>query len=280
MSRIAVIGIVGNSVFMNADHFHEKGETVVADSVYEEVGGKGSNQAVAAVRMGAQVSFLAAIGDDAGGEICRQVMQENGVDGVYCIKPGKRTPFAYILKDKHGENRVTEYKSAELTPEDVQAFEPQIANADILMLQHEVPHEVNLEAALIARKHGVPVILNPAPFRPVPEELTELVEYVTPNEHEAKGLEGQVFPNVIKTLGDKGCLINDQFPINAICVKAVDTTGAGDTFNGTMAVCLAEGMDLQTACRYAVVASGISVSRHYVLKAIPFRSEVEAILCK
>ena len=277
MVKIAVIGICGNSVFMCADHFHENGETVVADSVYDEVGGKGSNQAVAAVRMGARASFLAAIGDDSGGEVCEQTLTSNGVDGSFKIKKGKRTPFAYILTDKHGENRVTEYKSAELEVQDVLDFEESIAEADILLLQHEVPHEVNEAAVALAKKHHVRVILNPAPFRDVPKEFAKDIFAVTPNEQEAQGIKDIEFENKIITLGKKGCEINGKTVVSSIDVKAVDTTGAGDTFNGIFAVCIAEGMDIEKACRYAVIGSGLSVSRRYVLEAIPYREEIEQI---
>ena len=129
MSKIAVIGICGNSVFMYADHFHENGETLVADSIFEEIGGKGINQAVAAKRMGADVSFLAAIGDDTNGQSCIKVAKENGLDAHFKIKCGKTTPIAFILTDKNGENRVTEYKSAELDANDVLDFENEIASS-------------------------------------------------------------------------------------------------------------------------------------------------------
>ncbi len=277
MVKIAVIGICGNSVFMCADHFHENGETVVADSVFDEVGGKGSNQAIAAVRMGAEAFFLAAIGDDSGGEICRQALTSNGVKATFKVKDGKRTPFAYILTDKHGENRVTEYKSAELGIEDVLAFEEKIAAADILLLQHEVPHEVNEAAVALAKKHNVRVILNPAPYRDVPAELAKDIYAVTPNEQEAQGIKDIHFENKIITLGKRGCEINRKTVVPAIDVTAIDTTGAGDTFNGIFAVCIAEGMNLETACRYAVIGSGLSVSRRYVLEAIPYRQEIERI---
>ncbi len=278
MAKIAVIGICGHSVCMVADHFHETGETVVADSIHEEMGGKGSNQAIAASRMGADVSFLAAVGDDAAGAMCRATFAATRIAAHLKEKPGKRTPFAYILIDKHGENRVTEYKSAELTVEDVRDFEPQIAEADILLLQHEVPDAVNEQAVRLAQKHGVRVILNPAPYRPVTEAVAEGVYAVTPNEQEAKGLAGLHFPLHVTTLGNRGCLINGTEHVPALSVTAVDTTGAGDTFNGVLAVCLAEGMPLANACRYAVAGSGLSVSRPYVLDAIPDRAEIEEVL--
>ena len=278
MPKISVIGICGNSVFMYADHFHENGETLVADSVFEEIGGKGINQAVAAKRMGADVSFLCAIGDDANGEKSIEAAKENGINAHFKIKKGTATPFAFILTDKNGENRVTEYKSAELTIEDVISFKEEIAKSDILLLQQEVPSEVNEKAVEIADKYGVKVILNPAPIREIPDKMAEKVYMVTPNEQEMQAIDIKRFKNCITTLGKKGCLVNGTESVSGIEVKAVDTTGAGDTFNGTLAVCIAEGMSLTEACRYAVTASGISVGRKYVLNAIPYREEIERML--
>lgn len=270
MAKIAVIGICGNSVFLTVDKFHEKGQTLAAESCFEEIGGKGFNQAVAAARMGAEVSFLAAVGDDR--DACRAAGEQEQIAMHLAKKTGEKTTFAFILTDKAGENRVTVYRGAQLTKEDVVAFAPEIAKSDILLLQQEVPPEVNAKAIEIADRHGVKVILNPAPIGATP---CQKVWLVTPNEHEKAGLGDQAYENCITTLGDKGCSINDKTFIKAIPVQAVDTTGAGDTFNGVLAVCLAEGMDMETACRYGVAASGISVTRKGVMDAIPYRKEFE-----
>lgn len=275
MSKISVIGICGNSIFMYADHFHENGETLVADSVFEEIGGKGINQAVAAKRMGAEVAFLCAIGDDENGKKSIAAAREEGIDGHFKIKKGKATPFAFILTDKNGENRVTEYKSAELSADDVCSFEDEIAKSDILLLQQEVPAEVNEKAVEIAEKYGVKVILNPAPIREISDRMAKRVFAVTPNQQEMQAIDIKRFKNCITTLGKKGCNINGTDTVCGIEVKAVDTTGAGDTFNGTLAVCIAEGMSLKDASKWAVAASGISVSKKYVLNSIPYRKEVE-----
>lgn len=275
MAKISVIGICGNSIFMSVDHFHEKGETVNAHSVYEEIGGKGINQAVAAAKMGATVSFLGAIGDDADGEKCIDTAKQYGINGFFAVKKGVKTTFAVILTNKNGENQVTAFRSAQLSREDVMSFEEEIANSDILLLQHEVPEEVNEVAVELANKHKVKIILNPAPIRPISAKIQKSVFAVTPNEQEQKAIDINHFKNVITTLGDKGCSINNEKFIKAIDVKPVDTTGAGDTFNGVLAVLLAEGKDLETATRYAVLASGLSVTKSGVLNAIPTREEIE-----
>ena len=275
MAKISVIGICGNSIFMNVDHFHKKGETVAAAGVYEEIGGKGINQAIACAKMGADVSFLAAVGDDQSGRECQRIAKEYGVNGVFAVKKDKKTTFAVILTDKYGENQVTGFRDAQLTVNDVKAFENEIANSDILLLQNEVPEEVNETAVELAKKHKVRIILNPAPMREIPDSIAESIFAVTPNEQESKEIDASRFKNCITTLGNKGCDINGAIKLDALKVKAVNTTGAGDTFNGVLAVLTAEGMPLEKACKYAVCASGISVTRRGVLDAIPTREEIE-----
>lgn len=276
MAKISVIGLVGNSVFMSLDHFHDKGETINAESYFEEIGGKGYNQAVASAKMGAKVSFLGAVGKDATAQKCRMSVQKYGINAFFAEKDVPST-VAVILTDKLGENRVTVYRSAELTVEDVSAFEEEIKTSDILLLQNEVPLSVNVKAIEIANKYDVKVILNPAPIREMPKEVCPMIYAVTPNEQESAGLDGLEFQNVITTLGEKGCLINGKTRILPPKVNAVDTTGAGDTFNGALAVFLAEGYDIKTACKYAVKASSMSVTKKYVLDSIPKRCEVKSV---
>ena len=274
MAKISVIGITGNSTFMYTDHFHENGETAVADSVYCEIGGKGINQAISASRMGAKVSFLAAVGDDSDAEKCAECCRDNGIKG-FLVNKSLATAMAFILTDRYGENRVTVYRGAQLEVRDLDGFAKEIAESDILLLQNEVPEEVNIRAAEIAKEHGVKVILNPAPARKLSSELIKNVSLVTPNEQEASLIDLSLFEDTVVTLGKKGCLINGSVLIPATKDKPVDTTGAGDTFNGALAVCLAEGKSLEEACRYGNAASGISVTRNYVLNAIPTREEIE-----
>ena len=280
MPKIAVVGICGKSIFLNVDHFHQNGETLIAEKTFEEIGGKGLNQAVAAVRMGAQVSFLAAIGDDESGEICKKMVEENNIKGFFPVKKGIKTTFAVILTDKQGENQVTCYQTANLTKEDVLTFEEEIASSDILLLQHEVPDEANEMAVKLANKHKVKIILNPAPIREIPDEIAKSVFAVTPNQQEKQAISPERFKNCITTLGKNGCDINGETRVSGINVKAVNTTGAGDTFNGVFTVCVAEGMDLETACKYAVTASGLSVTKNCVINSIPTREEIEKELLK
>lgn len=278
MVKISVIGICGKSTFMYVDHFHQNGETVSADTVFEEMGGKGINQAVAAARMGAEVSFLCAVGTDVCAKECYKVTKENKIHASFVVKEDKTTTFAFILTDKSGENRVTVYRGAELCVEDVIAFSNEIAQSDVLLIQNEVPPEVNEKAVEIATENGVKVILNPAPVSEISDKIVQTVFAVIPNEHEKQAIDVSKFKNCITTLGDKGCSINDRITVPAIKQDTVDTTGAGDTFNGVLAVCIAEEMDIITSCKYAVTASGISVSKKYVLNSIPYREDIERML--
>ena len=274
MAKISVIGLGGSSIFMNVDHFHKKGETIAAQSIHEEFGGKGFNQAVACARMGAKVSFLCAVGKDNGAEKASETAKKYGVDGYFVKKDGRSTTLGFILTDKKGENQVTVFRNAELSAGDVDDFESEIASSDFLLLQNEVPLEVNIRAVEIAKKYGVKIILNPAPIREIPEKIANEVFAVTPNEQESKAIKSGRFSNVIITLGKKGCLINGKTKIKPQKVKAVDTTGAGDTFNGALAVFLAEGDTLETACKKAVKTSSLSVTKKYVLDSIPNRDEI------
>ncbi len=275
MAKISVIGICGRSVFMTVDHFHEKGETLSAESIFEEMGGKGINQAIASRKMGAEVSFLAAVGEDSAAKECKNLLDDFGIKPCLIEKKSKKTPLAFILTDKNGENQVTVFKSAELAPEDVDLFREEIISSDILLIQNEVPQEVNKKAIEIAYENNVKVIFNPAPAREIEEDLKSKIFLVTPNEQEAEFINPERFKNSITTLGGDGCLINGKTKIPAEKVVPVDTTGAGDTFNGVLAVCIAEGMDLEKASEYAVCASGISVTKKHVIDSIPYREEIE-----
>lgn len=272
MGKIAVIGMVGNSAFFTVDHFHEPGETVAAQTVHFEPGGKGFNQAVAAARFGAEVSFLGAVGAQYYNEIKDFLVQEH----IAPMLPRKKgaTAFASILTDASGANQVTVYQGVQLEVSDVEAFEDYIAQADVLLLNNEVPMEVNIRAAQIAKKHNTYVICNPAPARELPHSFLKDVDLFTPNEQEAR-----IFThveNMIVTLGSRGCYVKSldltypSLPIRSV----VDTTGAGDTFNGVLAAKLASGAPVESAVIQAVCASGVSVTRKYAATAIPTAGEV------
>lgn len=271
MAHIAIIGLTGQSLFFSVPRFHAGGETVHADGFHSELGGKGCNQAVAAARQGAEVSFLTAVGED-DVEMVRRFLSQEGIKG-YVV--GKKGPSAHaaILTDAAGETRVTVARGAELDTADVEAgFRDAIASADILLLNNEVPDAVNLRASEIAEANGVKVMFNPAPARPVPETLKRRVFLWTPNEFEEAAL-GDVPGEVVTTLGAKGCHIRSTGEvIPAPSADAVDSTGAGDTFTGVLAVRLLEGEALAAACRAANEAAAQCVAARYVIPAIPRRS--------
>ncbi len=280
MAKISVIGICGKSSFFSVDHFHAEGETLSAESLFEEMGGKGINQAIAASRLGGEVSFLAAVGDDAEKDLCRDLLKKEGIRYYLSVKTGRRTPNAVILTDKNGSNRVTVFKDAELDESDVERFREEIENSDVLLLQNEVPDEVNRKAIEIASRKGVKVILNPAPARELDGFYRDRVYLVTPNEQEAEFISASDFENSVVTLGGDGCLINGEIHLLSLGRAPVDTTGAGDTFNGALAMKLAEGKSLREASLYGIVASGISVSRRHVIDAIPSKKEADENLEK
>ena len=274
MVRIAVIGLVGRSMFFEVPRFHTGGETIHATGFHEEWGGKGFNQAIAAARQGASVSFLGKAGGEADAAAIESFCEKEGVAAHICFSRAVMEPTACaaILTDGAGETRVTVARGIELDEADADfGFKDQIAAADILLLNNEVPDAVNLRASEIAAANGVRVVFNPAPARPIPAALAERVFLFTPNEFEEPALSA-VAGEVVTTLGARGCRIRSTGEtIPAPPVNAVDTTGAGDTFNGVLAVRLAEGERLVDACRAANEAAARSVTVRYVMPAIPFR---------
>ena len=273
MSKIAVIGIAGESVFLSVDNFGKTGETVQANAYHSELGGKGFNQAIAVSRYGEEVSFLCAC-YSVDVERFTKISERNGIKSIFVGKQ-ERSPYAVITTDKNGDNRVCVYRGAVLDEKDVDLFASEIKTADILLINNEVPISVNERAVKIAKENGVKVILNPAPARTYDKAFLDEIDLFTPNEHETVELKD--YQNVVVTLGEKGCLIRktgELIPAEKVKI-VVDTTGAGDTFNGVLAVCIANGLDLQTACKRANIASAIKVERKYILNSIPTREEIE-----
>ena len=275
MSKIAVIGIVGNSVFLPVEKFHEGGETVEASSVHFEPGGKGFNQAVAAARCGAEVSFLGAVGKEYRQEITEFLENEN-IRHTLVFKDGS-TAFAAIVTNKSGSNHVTVYQGVQLSTEDVSVFEEEIKSSDILLLNNEVDERVNVKALEIARRYGVKCVLNPAPARKSDTFILNNVDLFTPNEHEALGIEDK--ENIIMTLGKKGCLIKSTGEIIPAVNsgKTVDTTGAGDTFNGVLCAMLASGLDVGVSAKIANKVASLGVTRRYAVSSIPTKEEIKLI---
>ena len=269
MARIATIGLVGRSMFFDVPRFHSGGETITARGYYEEWGGKGFNQAVAAARQGAAAMFLGAV-NASDVKPLRGFCGKEGV-GAMLVAKAKPTSCAAILTDGTGETRVTVCPGAELDAKDVKEFAAAIASADFLLLNNEVPEEVNLAAVELAGKYGTKVIFNPAPMRPLPDAIKDGVAIFTPNEFEAEAV-ADVPGEVVTTLGAQGCRIRSTGEVlSTPQVEAVDSTGAGDTFNAVLATRLAEGESLRDACAAANGAASQSVAVRYVMPSLPRR---------
>ncbi|MBR6796559.1 MAG: ribokinase [Clostridia bacterium] len=288
MKKITVIGLGGMSCFLKVDHFHAEGETVKAESIFFEAGGKGYNQAVVAARLGAKVSFIGGVGSDANALFCKSVLEKEGVEPLFCTKPGEDTAYACILTDAEGRNRVTVYRGAaeQINEQDVYGFENEIASSDLLMLQLEVNDCVLKAAFETAKKHGVAVVFNPAPARMIDKKFLTDSYVITPNEQEAKTLFGEDFvaglrecgiKRAVITLGGDGALVFEDGTVThvpPVKVDVKDTTGAGDCFNAALAVAITEGKSLVEAAEFASKAAALSVSKEHVIDALPFRSEL------
>lgn len=294
---IGAIGLGGESVFLSVDHFHAPGETLQAETIFVEPGGKAYNQAVAARRLGAQVRFFGAMGTDKGGDFCRDYLQDQGIEPVIQRVPQANTAYACILTDKAGENQVTVSRGASqmLTADFIRSQEAKLQSCTHMLLGLECPLEATEAALELCRKHGVFTILNPAPAIRLPLNFLRSFDLITPNLQEAMvllGLPQQPEPGklvrylrqaglsrVVVTLGSRGCLLldgEDALLYPALPVKAVDTTGAGDTFNGALVVALAKGQSLRDAVVYATNASAYSVRCPHVMDALPTADTLSA----
>lgn len=297
-AKITVLGLMGNSVFMQVPHFHSVGETLNASSLYMEPGGKGCNQAVAAARLGAQVSFLSCMGQDSTAQDCVSFMRSEGIACCTEYKKDAASPYACILTDSLGENQVTVHGGSArfMTPDFVRSCAEVIADADILLLNNECPLAANSAALDIALAHGVPAVLNPAPYSPLPREYLCKFSVITPNRHEAAmlcglpadgsaeallhGLVTMGIQRAVITLGGDGAVAWDgerTLRCPALPVTPRDTTGAGDCFNGALCCALAEGLSMEAAVKRAAAAAAFSVSRKYVMPSLPHLHELESV---
>jgi ribokinase len=301
-NKIVVVGSSNTDMIVQLPHLPKPGETVSGGAFSTAAGGKGANQAVAAARAGANVGLVARVGEDSFGEQAIAGFVGDGIDVSHVIRnPAAPSGVALIFVDDGGENciAVAPGANATLTPEDVEAAEDLITGAEVVVMQLETPIESVERAAALAREHGVRVILNPAPARPLNDELLANVSILTPNESEAELLTGiQVSDDagaeeaaralsargvdiVILTLGSRGAYVFESDSgelVPGFEVQVVDTTAAGDVFNGSLAVGLAEGLPLARAVRFANAAAALSVTRLGAQPSAPTRSEIETFL--
>ncbi|SFS57193.1 ribokinase [Paenibacillus sp. 453mf] len=295
MSKQAKVTVIGSSsmdLVVTSNKRPGAGETVLGESFKTVPGGKGANQAVAAARLGAEVTMIGRVGDDHYGEIILNNFKQNGVIVDY-VEPvtDMESGTAHIILAE-GDNSIVFVKAAndEVTPAYVDQTVEVIRNSDIVLIQQEIPEETVEHVAALCIELGVPLLLNPAPARPVSDELIEKAAYITPNEHEAKIIfDGaslhdslRKYPNkLFVTEGKNGVRFFDgteEIVVPSYIVEAVDTTGAGDTFNAAFAVALAEGQSLQDSIKFANRAASLSVMKFGAQGGMPTREEVEASL--
>ena len=301
---ITVIGSLNIDLVVQAPRMPVPGETIVGQGFHIVPGGKGANQAVAAARLGAQVTMVGRVGNDSFGRMQRQGMETLGIDTDFLITDEEApTGTALIIVDTQGQNSIVVVSGANgrLTPADVEAARSAIGASDALLLQLESPIPTVQRAAEVAHHLRVPVILNPAPApsQPLPAPLLRNVDYLIPNELEAAaltgtevvdmsgaeraaaGLQAQGIETVILTLGAQGALaVSSQGVIHAppFLVKAVDTTAAGDAFVAAFGVALCEGQPLAEALRFANAGGALAVTKLGAQPSLPSRQELEALL--
>jgi len=300
--RVAVVGSANLDFTVALPRLPQVGETVSAGSLLVNRGGKGANQAVAARRLGAEVRMIGCVGDDDSGRDIRRGLAEQGigVEGLGTVD-GVATGTALCFVDSDGGNHIGEAPGGNhrMTVEMARAAEESIRWAQVLVCQLEVPVPVVRWALETARRHGVTTVLNPAPVQELSDELLALVGYLTPNAGEVAALTGievqdldsgrqaaarlceRGAGSVIITLGDQGALVYDgasAVHFEAFPVTAVDTTGAGDAFNGALAVGLAAGGSLEQVIPLASAAAALTCTRRGAQDALPDRHDVERFL--
>lgn len=296
---VFIVGIYAADLVFSGDRLPAPGETVIAQDFMRSHGGKGSNQAVAAARAGAEVSFFTLLGKDAFAESALSLWKEEGIRSLARMIDGESTGAASISVDTQtGNNCVFVFPGASrlMTPADIDSLSAEIISSDIFVIQLEQPIDAAVHALKCAHQHGVTAILNPAPACDLPEEIYPYCDYLLPNETEASLLSGITVnsretakaaakvllergaKNVIITLGEKGALLCNADEVHhepaVITGHCVDTTGAGDAFIGGFAAGLSQGMQVREALRFAATLAGISVTRHGAAASMPRLPEI------
>lgn len=297
--QIVVVGSYATGLTMKTARIPGSGETLLGTGYRVDFGGKGSNQAVGCARLAAHVDFIARIGKDNFGDMALKLYQEEGVSTNFVSRSAEvPTGVGFIVVEAAtGHNAIVIDPGANelLTAEDVSAADSIFKGAAVVLTQLEIPVEAAERALVMGRAVGAITVLNPAPVRPLPDSVLRVVDVLTPNEKEARILANRapeipVEPEivardlldrgvrqVVMTLGEKGALLvsaatTRHFPASA--VSAVDTTGAGDSFNAGLAVALANGGSIEDAVEFAVAMGAISVTKEGVIPSLPRREEV------
>ena len=292
MGHISVIGSCNMDLMIEADRRPQAGETVMGKRLIVSPGGKGANQAVAAARLGEKVYMIGCVGNDAYGSMMLDALKENGVNTDYVsVLDNEATGTAHIILAE-GDNSIIVLKGAndKVDKNVVDSAFDIIKTSSLVMLQHEIPMDTIGYIIDRCYEEGIPVMLNPAPYMDIPEEWIEKVTYLTPNEHEAalmfEGMDRDEIlkahaGKVIMTVGKEGVVYgdgDDVVHVSGFTVSVVDTTGAGDTFNGAFAAARCDGLPLKEAVRFANAAAALSVQKIGAQGGMPWRSEVEEML--
>ena len=298
MAKIIVIGSTNTDMVVRSARIPVPGETVTGGTFLLNPGGKGANQAVACARLGGETTFVAKVGDDAFGRETGPRLAKDGIDARLLTDPSAASGVALILVDGEGRNciSVAPGANATLSPDDLEPMRGEIEQAAAVVMQLETPIETVAWAAKVAHGAGVTVVLNPAPAAELPADLYSCLDWITPNETEAKlltGVEvtdgataqaaadvlhGRGVKGVVVTLGAQGAFWSAggaHGVVPACPVKAVDTVAAGDTFNGAFTVALTEGRSVEDAVKFAVKAAAIAVTRPGAQASVPHRAEVD-----
>jgi ribokinase len=303
MSRIAVIGSINTDMVVRSSEIPKPGQTLMGHSFITTGGGKGANQAVAAARLGGEVSLIAKIGADAFGEISLENFKKEKINTAY-VYTDQHAPsgIAIIVVDDKGENIIVVAPGANalLNQDDINSAEEAIKNSDIVLFQLEVPMSTVAEGVRLAKKHNRLVMLNPAPASAIPGDILQHIDIITPNQTEVLALTGitvnditsaqqacdilhnKGITTVIITMGEQGSYLssgNDKKMVAGYNAgKAIDTVAAGDTFCGGLAIAIAEGKSLNEAIQFANAAAALSVTKAGAQASIPNRDDVTKLL--
>lgn len=294
MGKIGVVGSINMDMTVKAERIPLKGETLKGWDLQYIPGGKGANQAVAMVKLGAEVEMFGCVGDDAAGESLVKNLQDTGVEtGHIKVVPGVPTGLAMITVGENDNTIIVVAGTNNHVDIDyVNEVKDSILECEIVLLQHEIPQETVEYVISFCADNGVKVVLNPGPARPVKQEILEKVTYLTPNEHEAVILFGKdiSFEEMMKrypeklviTQGSRGvstCLKNGEvILVPARKANVVDTTGAGDTLNGAFTVAVTEGKGIAEALAFANTAAGLSTEKFGAQGGMPTLEEVRAVM--
>jgi ribokinase len=303
MSKILVIGSSNTDLITKVKSFPCAGETIEGISFFQAMGGKGANQAIAAKKLGGDVQFITCLGKDSNGQNALKHYKKEGLNiSSSLIVEDIPSGVAMIMVDEKGENCIviTPGANNKLSPEHILKMEKEIVNADIVVLQMEIPIETVKTACKVAKKNQKVVLLNVAPARPVDSELLNCIDILVVNEVEAETISGKKLENVGKkavvdsllamgpknvvlTLGKEGCVFkkgNELQLIPSFSVETLDSTAAGDTFCGALAAELSRGNSWGDAIKFATAASAICVTRMGAQPSIPTEKEVREFLNK